>query len=60
MIYSRDEKVTVDGKEFSITRKMFTFRTFEKTVQGKKQIRINFMIELNHMNSSRRICSNGY
>jgi len=28
-----DEKITIDGKEFNITRKMFTFRTFEKTVQ---------------------------
>jgi hypothetical protein len=29
-----DEKVTIDGREFNISRKMFTFRSFEKTVQG--------------------------
>ncbi|CAF1670028.1 unnamed protein product [Rotaria magnacalcarata] len=28
-----DEKITIDGKEYTITRKMFTFRTSEKTVQ---------------------------
>ncbi|CAF2499250.1 unnamed protein product [Rotaria sp. Silwood2] len=33
-----DEKITIDGKEFSITRKMFTFRTFEKTVQVEEYV----------------------
>ncbi|CAF0851964.1 unnamed protein product [Adineta ricciae] len=28
-----DEKINIDGKEFAITRKMFTFRSIEKTVQ---------------------------
>jgi hypothetical protein len=36
IIYFSDVKVTIDDKEFNITRKMFTFRTFEKTVQGKE------------------------
>ncbi len=36
IIYFSDEKMTIDSKEFSITRKMFTFRSFEKTVQGKR------------------------
>lgn len=30
-----DVNVTVNGKEFSITRKMFSFRSAEKTVHGK-------------------------
>jgi hypothetical protein len=34
-ISSRDEKITIEGKEYTITRKMFTFRTTEKTVHGK-------------------------
>ena len=28
--------ISINGKEFNITRKMFTFRTLEKTVQGKR------------------------
>jgi len=28
-----DAKVTIDGKDYTITRKMFTYRSFEKTVQ---------------------------
>lgn len=30
-----DEKVNINDKEFTITRKMFLFQTIEKTVQGK-------------------------
>jgi glycyl-tRNA synthetase len=29
-----DENVTIDDKEFIITRQMFTFQTFEKTIEG--------------------------
>jgi glycyl-tRNA synthetase (class II) len=31
----RDEKITIDDKDFTITRQMFIFQTVEKTVQGK-------------------------
>jgi len=33
-LVSSDAKVTIDGKDYTITRKMFTYRSFEKTVQG--------------------------
>jgi len=37
-VCARDEKVTIDGKEFSISRKMFTFRSSEKTVQVEEYV----------------------
>ncbi len=30
-----DEKITIDDKEFTITRQMFAFQTIEKTIEGK-------------------------
>ena len=35
LLNSRDVNVTVNGKECSISRKMFTFRSTEKTVHGR-------------------------
>ncbi len=39
-----DEKITIDDKEFTITREMFTFQTIEKTIEGKYSCVIIYII----------------
>lgn len=33
-IFFSDEKITIEEKEFTITRQMFTFQIIDKTIQG--------------------------
>ena len=50
----RSEKITIDEKEFTITRQMFTFQTIEKTIEGNLLSLID-QILFDHLISSGRI-----
>ena len=47
---SSDETLTIEGKEVTITRKMFSFRTIEKNVQGKNENNKRIIMQVNGQN----------